>query len=253
MSYSHYVALGDAMSSDLFPALDAGATEVAVNLEFNAAAGDVAPLGAASLLHRNDDERFPDIAGEDLATLYPGIAFANLSDESATIPDVFSEQLDRLEELVADVRGEQVLVTLTVGTNDLLHALMSRPSASLMKAKARDIADGCSALVARMADIAPGARLLLTTLWDPSDGTGLAPGVLEGEETLPVEYLESYNEELRRLAARTPNAALADAHAAFMGHGVTAAEEDCWFWRRSLIDPGLGGASELRRLWWALV
>ncbi|MFL5607006.1 MAG: hypothetical protein ACJ8AD_11215, partial [Gemmatimonadaceae bacterium] len=123
MSYSHYVALGDAMSSDLFPALDAGATEVAVNLEFNAAAGDVAPLGAASLLHRNDDERFPDVAGEDLATLYPGIAFANLSDEGATIPDVFSEQLDRLEELVADVRGEQVLVTLTVGTNDLLHAL----------------------------------------------------------------------------------------------------------------------------------
>ena len=42
MSFSHYVALGDSMSSDLYPALDAGATEVAVNLEWNAGSFGVA-------------------------------------------------------------------------------------------------------------------------------------------------------------------------------------------------------------------
>ena len=253
MSYSHYIALGDSMSSDLYPALDAGATEVAVNLKWNSGAGEVAPLGAASLLHRNDDERFPELTGEDLATRFPGIAFANLSEDGATIPDVFVEQLDRLEEIVADMRGEQLLVTLTVGSNDLLHALLSRPSASLMKAKTRDIVDASAALVARVSEIAPGARLLLTTLCDPTDGTGHAPGVLENDEALPIEYLESYNEALRGLAARTPNAALADAHAVFLGHGVSAPEDERWYWRRSLIEPGLVGASELRRVWWELV
>jgi hypothetical protein len=252
MAYSHYVALGDSMSTDVYPALDAGATEIAVNLEWDAAAGEVAPLGAASLLYRNDDERFPEHAGEDLATRDAGITYANFGEDGATIPDVFVEQLDRLEALVGDVRGEDVLVTLTVGRNDLLHALLSRPSVSLMKAKTRDIIDANAVLVSRIAEIAPGARLLLTTLWDPSDGTGKAPGVLEDDDTLPVEHLASFNDALRRLASTTPNAALADAHAAFMGHGVTAAEEDRWYFRRSLIEPGLVGANELRRVWWAL-
>jgi lysophospholipase L1-like esterase len=253
MPYSHYIALGDSMSLDLYPALDAGATEVAVNLEWSADAGSVAPLGAASLLHRNDDERFPELAGEDLATREPGIAFANFSEDGATVPDVYAEQLDRLEEATADVRGEQVLVTLTVGGNDLLHALMSRPTASLMKAKARDIVDATAALVGHIAELVPGSRLLLTTVCDPSDGTGHAPGVLEDDRAMPLEYLETFNDALRRLAARTSNAAVADAYAAFRGHGVTAPEGERWYFRRSLIEPGLVGASELRRVWWELV
>jgi hypothetical protein len=53
--FSHYVALGDSMSMDLYPALDAGETDVAVALERNPSAGNVAPLGAASLLYHNDE------------------------------------------------------------------------------------------------------------------------------------------------------------------------------------------------------
>jgi hypothetical protein len=30
---------------------------------------------------------------------------------------------------------------------------------------------------------------------------------------------------------------------------VTAAEEERWYWRRSLIEPNALGASEIRRLW----
>jgi lysophospholipase L1-like esterase len=253
MDYTHYVALGDSMSIDLYPALDAGATEVAVNLEWKADAGGVAPLGAASLLHRNDDERFPEHAGEDLATVAPGIAFANLSEDGAAVPDVYVEQLDRLEALTAEARGERVLVTLTIGGNDLLHALMNRPAASLMKAKTRDIVDATAALVGRVTEIVPGARLLLTTVCDPSDGTGHAPGVLEDDRTIPLEHLATFNDALRALAARTPNASVADAHAAFLGHGIAAPEAERWYWRRSLIEPGLRGASELRRVWWEAI
>jgi hypothetical protein len=42
---------------------------------------------------------------------------------------------------------------------------------------------------------------------------------------------------------------LADAHAHFLGHGVSVPEADRWYWRRSLIEPNARGASELRHLW----
>ena len=57
--FAQYVALGDSMSIDLYPALDAGETDVAVALERSVLAGNVAPLGAASLLYQNDDARWP--------------------------------------------------------------------------------------------------------------------------------------------------------------------------------------------------
>lgn len=254
MSFSHYVALGDAWSLDLYPALDAGATEVAVNLEFSADAGEVAPLGAASLLHRNDDERFPEFAGDDLASRWAEVAHVNLAEDGATITDVFALQLDGLEAAVGDARGAHVLVTLTVGANDLLHAAMSRPSASLMKAKVRDITDAYAALVRRIGEVVPGARLLLTTVCDPSDGTGQVPGVLDDDEAFPLEHVAAFNAAVRRVAATLPNASVADAHAAFVGHGVTAeTDEERWFWRRAMMEPSLAGASELRRVWLSLL
>ena len=94
--FASYVALGDSMSIDLYPALDAGEIDVAVALERDATAGNVAPLGAASLFHQNDDARCPDEQGSDLVSRYTGIAFHNLATDGATIGDVFGEQLPQL-------------------------------------------------------------------------------------------------------------------------------------------------------------
>ena len=44
-----------------------------------------------------------------------------------------------------------------------------------------------------------------------------------------------------------------DVHRHFLGRGVTAAEGDRWYWRRNLIEPNARGASEIRRVWWALL
>src|SRR3954452_4529328 len=74
-----YVALGDSMSIDLYPALDAGDIDVAVALERNATAGRVEALGAASLFYRNDDARWPEEIGNDLASRFPAIEYANLA------------------------------------------------------------------------------------------------------------------------------------------------------------------------------
>ena len=242
--YSTYVALGDSMSIDLYPALDAGEIDVAVALERDVTAGNVAPLGAASLLYRNDDARWPEAQGADLVTRYPGLELRNLATDGATIGDVFGEQLPQLDESEDDT-----LITLTVGGNDLLSAFANRPRASLLEAIARDVRDAYEFLVDALRRARPNALIVLSTIYDPSDRLGRIPGVLEEAGVLPLEILDGMNDHIRTLASGTPGTALADVHGRFLGHGASAPEPDRWYWRRSLIEPNAVGAHEIRRLW----
>ena len=244
MPFSEYIAVGDSMSIDLYPALDLGETDVAVALERVVQAGALAPVGAASLFHTNDVDRWPDFAGDDLASRYPGIAMTNLCMDGATIGDVFSEQLPELEPSEA-----RTLITVTVGGNDLLSAFASHRRKPIMASIVRDITQAYEFLVNELARLRPRAELLVTTVYDPSDGTGRMPGVFDDAGALPLEHLDTLNDHIRALAERTPEVRLADVHAHFLGHGVTAPEAERWYWRRSLIEPSAQGASEIRRVW----
>lgn len=243
--FIRYIALGDSMSIDLYPALDAGEIDVAVALERVPTAGRVAPLGAASLFYQNSEDYWPDDAGDDLSSLYPGIAFDNLAADGATIGEVFGEQLTQVED-----SDEPTLVTLTIGANDLLSALGNRPKRELLERIVGDIIEAYDFLVDTLRGRFPNGTLILTTVFDPSDKTGKIPGVYDDRGPLPLEVLERLNQYIRRLASGTPNVVVADAYEHFMGHGVTATDEDeRWYWKRSLIEPNKRGASELRRLW----
>jgi lysophospholipase L1-like esterase len=242
--FTSYVALGDSMSIDLYPALDAGEIDVAVALERDPHAGAVAPLGAASQLFQNDDARWPEEQGNDLVSRYPGIAFENLATDGATIGDVFGEQLAQLAE-----SDEPTLVTLTVGGNDLLSAFANRPRATLLEAIARDVEGAYEFLVDEVRRMRPNSLILLSTITDPSDRLGRIPGVLEEAGKLPLPVLDKMNEHIRTLASGTPGTALADVYLHFLGHGASAPEEDRWYWRRSLLEPNAAGASEIRRVW----
>jgi len=242
--FTHYVALGDSMSIDLYPALDAGGTDVAVALERDPTVGAVAPIGAASLLYQNDDARWPEDQGDDLVSRYPGIESLNLADDSATIGDVFGEQLARLEQSEA-----ATLVTLTVGSNDLLSAFSTRPRASLLERIARDVGEAYEFLVEAIRRARPNSLVLLTTIYDPSDRIGRIPGVLEDAGKLPLHVLDGLNAHIRTLARGTPGVALADVYEHFLGHGASVTEADQWYWRRSLVEPNAQGASEIRRVW----
>jgi lysophospholipase L1-like esterase len=243
--FTRYIALGDSMSIDLYPALDAGEIDVAVALERVPTAGRVAPLGAASLFHHNDEQYWPDDAGDDLSSLYPGIAFDNFATDGATIGEVFGEQLTQVED-----SDERVLVTLTIGANDLLSALGNRPKRELLERIVADIVEAYDFLVDTLRGRFPNGALILTTVYDPSDKTGKIPGVYDDRGPLPLEVLERLNRHIRTLASGTPNVAVADAYEHFMGHGVTATDDDDkWYWKRSLIEPNKRGASELRQLW----
>ena len=124
------------MSIDLYPALDAGEIDVAVALERVSTAGRVAPLGAASLLYKNSDEYWPEDAGNDLSSMYPGIEAINLATDGATIGEVFGEQLPQLEDST-----ERLLVTLTIGGNDLLSAFGNRRPGARPLSKRHDRPD----------------------------------------------------------------------------------------------------------------
>jgi lysophospholipase L1-like esterase len=234
------------MSIDLYPALDAGETDVAVALERLPSVGGVAPIGAASLLYQNSEAHWPLYLGDDLASRLPGVVFQNFASDGATVGEVFGEQLTQLED-----NDEPTLVTLTVGGNDLLSAYGNRPRRELLERIERDIAEAYDFLVDTIRGRLAASTIILTTVYDPSDGTGLIPGVYDDLGPLPIDILDRFNDHVRALAIGTPRVQLADVHAHFRGHGVSVAESERWYWRRSLIEPNARGASEIRAVWLA--
>jgi lysophospholipase L1-like esterase len=243
--FTRYFALGDSMSIDLYPALDAGEVDVAVALERIASAGRVAPLGAASLLYQNAEERWPEHIADDLASLVPGIAYTNLAADGATIGDVFGEQVDAVE-----ASDEPALVTLTVGITDLWTAAGSKPRRALLDQIGRDVMAAYDFVIESLRDRLPAATIMLTTVCDPSDRSARIPGVHDGAP-LPLDLLDLLNDHIRGFADRAPQVVVADAYAHFLGHGVSVEDDEQWYWKRSLVELNARGASELRDVWLA--
>lgn len=223
-----YVALGDSMSIDDYPANDAW-TRWDVKRR---------ALGAGALLYRNDP-LWPEFEGRELCARHPGMGYANVAIDGAVIDTVRRVELPGVRDLDATI------VTLTAGGNDLLDAILS-PRVPLREA-VEDIGRRYAELVADLRAVFPRARLVLTTIYDPTDGTGRLPRF---GESLPVELLEQTNDLIRSIARRTDGAVLADVHADFQGHGVSAPPEERWYWESSIIEPSARGASEIRRAWW---
>jgi lysophospholipase L1-like esterase len=236
--FTFYVALGDSMSTDHYPTCDVRDLDLPPDR--------LDPLGAASLLYRNDDARWPEFRGLDLRHRSPGVECLNLAGDGAMIDDVTTEELARLGR---DSDNPGILLTLTAGGNDLLDALGA--GRSLDKAVVQ-IARRYTDLVESMREELPRATLVLTTVYDPTDGTGMLPG-LEAYGRLPLEYLRQFNDHVRETVRMTSGTALADVHRHFLGHGVTAPERDRWYWHRNLIEPNARGASEIRRVWWEVL
>ena len=219
---SLYTALGDSMSIDAY-------------------AGGPG-RGAAALLHRNRDADFPDWAGRDLVSR--GYDLLDLSYDGATTAGVLDRQLPRL-----DRRAD--LVTLTIGGNDLMGAYGDTAAA---EAVIRTVAERVDRVLTALAGV---PHTVVTTVYDPSDGTGAVPGGhLPAWPDAPL-LLRRLNGHLTELATRH-GAAVADVHAHFHGHGAKAGDpgqpsprpgnRDLWYC--GVIEPNAWGAHEIRRTWW---
>lgn len=221
-----YVALGDSMSIDVY-------------------AGGPG-RGAASLLHRNRDRDFPSWVGRELAG--EGYELLNLAQDGATTSSTIEYQLP-------EITVPPALVTLTAGGNDLFLAYGDTAAAEDAVATALMTID---AVVAQLQSRFPGPpAIVLTTVYDPSDGTGHLPG--SGLPPWPggVDALARLNNGLRRLAA-THHTLLADVHRRFADHGQRIGDPaqleprpaDRRLWYCGTIEPNAWGASEIRAAWW---
>jgi lysophospholipase L1-like esterase len=261
-----YAALGDSMSIDRYPDLD-HADRQRLRLP-------VTGLGAASLLARNDDDVWPEFAGRDLVTRFPGIDCRFLAVDGATTEDVLESQLGALGAI--DPSGDAV-VTLTAGGNDLLALLGATDGAG--QAGVVRILRNLDAILEAVRGRLRRAVLLVANVYDPTDGSGdleghrlhpaatiadgwlhpaatIADGWLHPAATIAdgwlrpqeMRWLHDCNAGVERLCAQR-GAWLIDVNGHFAGHGRSAPAAERWYWSGSLIEPGLVGASELRRLW----
>lgn len=224
-----YIALGDSISIDIYPASDAASRGLRASTN---------KLGAASLFFRNDDKLWPEFRGRDLRSRFPGIDFTNLTSDGATT-DTLLRQVERISK-----RDEQTLVTITIGGNDLLGEIGWAGDNP-----APEIADRARTAVARILDKRPSSLIILTNVYDPTDGTNRLPGFMQKLDRA-AEWLRDYNERLRSLTATDARLRYADIRTHFHGHGVSVPEDDWWYLRGAIIEPGVRGASEVRRVWW---
>jgi hypothetical protein len=137
---------------------------------------------------------------------------------------------------------------VTAGGNDLLGALFERGVDALVRSTTEGIRR-YGRLTAAIREAFPFAVIVLTTVYDPTDGTGHLPGLSDVVGRLPMGHLDRFNDAVREAAASHRDTVLADVHAHFLGHGVSADPDDAWYWHPNPIEPGARGASEIRRVW----
>jgi lysophospholipase L1-like esterase len=233
MTLSRYFALGDSISIDIYPAHD-------VERRYPGRAS-TDRLGAVSLLVKNDDKLWPEFRGRDLTTLWPSFEF-DADRDDLTADGATTQSLLRQVERIP--RGDDpTLATITAGGNDLLGSIGGRGASP-----APEIFERLRTAVARILELRPNALILVGTVYDPSDGTRRLPGYTRTLDR-EAEWLDEYNGLVRELTESDPRLRLADIHQHFLTHGLTASQNEQWYLRESIIEPGARGASEVRRLW----
>lgn len=234
--FTTYIALGDSMSIDLYPELDAR--------EQSMIDDRTRGLGAASLFFRNNDQLWPEFESRDLVSRGTS-ELLNLCTDGATTPDL-TRQLQSMKS-----SDEPTLITITIGGNDLLQLVFSggTPDPPRLDAAADAILGRITSGVRTSLAKRPDSTLLLTTVYDPTDRSWQLPspsGTLD--LTAWSAWFFAINDGIRRIASEE-RCVLADVDEHFRGHGWQSG--DRWYWPSSIIEPSARGASEIRRVWLA--
>ena len=220
--FDHYVAFGDSLSIDEY-------------------AGP--QLGAASLLHRNRSDFWPEFERLDLVSLNPRCGYTRLACNGATLGGVW-KQLTEAPRLQG-----RVLVTVTVGGNDVLTGLgqtdnrLGYACGNYFGAEPvqgfEQWRESLQRWLEAVEELYRDALIVMGNIYDPTDGTGNLPsGASLGSRH---QALETMNDLLRRVAAQN-SLPLADIRGHFRGHAAD------WIYRE--IEPTQLGSSEIRRMFW---
>ena len=234
-----YVSIGDSMSIDLYPYLDlSGSGDSDIPCE----------VGAASLLYANADSLYEEFIGRDLKSLAPGIELAKMALDGATTYDYFDREFLKL---ISKYRDNSLLITVTLGGNDLL-ALITRSVQvpDNLEGELDNLLLRYDTVINTVEEEFSRGIFILNSVYDPTDGTGELPGFPDFLDKLSL--LERLNGHIENLAEEK-RFLFADIHKHFYGHGLSAPEENRWYWKQNPIEPSAIGASEIRRLWFDLL
>jgi lysophospholipase L1-like esterase len=229
------------------------------------------------LLVRNDDAKYPDWKGFDLATCWgldpsTGVVKASKGGAVATVPAGNSPNdkgilLNQTTGLPATLAGP-VLVVGTIGGNDvsagLVTVLTGKPEQ--VKAKIDAFAAGFGAAMTELtkADrFGAGVKVdvLMTNVYDPSGGTGhfyyepkaaACPGALGfwPDEKETATQLAQWNSAMAAEAAKHPTVTLLELNAPFASHAVSTPADTNWFYE-DCIHPSSLGHNAVRGVFWA--
>jgi lysophospholipase L1-like esterase len=174
------------------------------------------------LVVRNDDRLFPEFRGKDLASRNPSSRLEHRAQDGATV-----------ETLPAQTRGLKVaddgrsIAIVTVGGNDLLRGLVVDTGPDIERFK--------MALEAFLKAL-PIRPVLLGNVYDPSFGDD-SRNFLGVDPKLARANHQRINSAIAELAGRYGQ--LVDLHGHFLKGDPS--------WYTQTIEPGLVGASEVRR------
>jgi lysophospholipase L1-like esterase len=206
--------------------------------------------GAASLLHCNRDDAFPEFRGHDLTSHYPEAKLFLKAVDGATTRAVLENQITRLP----NDTGGRTVITVTIGGNDLLLLLQIR--GTLLPEDAEGTIRRIDSIVGSMRNRYKDGLLIVSTIYDPTDGVGdlVNPGFPLQRE---LRLFQRVNDAIRAMADGE-RVWLADVHQHFLGHGNHHDDPDSPYhdaadpssWLTETIEPNARGASEVRRLFW---
>ena len=182
-------------------------------------------IDPGQLLVRNDDELFPEFRGKDLASRGPAL-LEHRAVDGATVDDLEAQ----LQGLV--VHGPAVAI-VTIGGNDLLRGLAADPGPGIRR---------FDAALDRFLRKLPVRPVMFATVYDPTFGDD-SRNFLDVPPRIARANLRRINDVIGAKARR--HGRLADVHRHFL-HGDAS-------WFTQTIEPSLIGASEVRRVFLALL
>lgn len=233
-----------------------------------------------ALLAQNDDAIFPDFAGADLATALPEAELIRL-DRGGDSYYAVADAGDAVRTCPATPAcldpddDRPTLVIVELGVNDLVAtalAMVSDPAErERVEERTAAFRDDVADVLAQVTDPAVFPRppkVVVTNLVDPSDGVGDVAELIttffpfEGADQvtheLALSVIGGFNHAIEAEAVAI-GADVVDLHGAFLGHAWHFDDEasphhdaaDETFWFRTVVDPNLRGAHEIRRELWA--
>ena len=182
-------------------------------------------IDPGQLLVRNDDRLFPEFRGQDLQSRRTA-RLVHRAVDGATV-----ERLEHQAQGV-QVAGDPVAL-VTIGGNDLLRGLATDAGGGVRRF-AGQLEDFCRRL--------PVRPIVLGTVYDPTFGDD-ARNFLGVDPRVARANHRRVNAIIRDVGQRY--GAVADLHA----HFLTGTPE----WYTNTIEPSLVGASEVRRVFWAVL